>query len=140
MSALRGEGPKAQDAAAREAGGLPRAGELLSDAERAAAAGRYREAIRLLYLALLSRLDRQGLITYDQTKTNWEYLVTTRAIPALYRPVSQLTAIFDRQWYGFEPAVAGDWGLCRELWDQAAARESPGGSDMARRPEAGGAA
>jgi hypothetical protein len=124
-AALRGGGGPATDGSLDGPSAILRPSDLLSRAERSAAAGHYREAIRLLYLALLSRLDQQGLINYDHTKTNWEYLRTTRSIVTLHRPFLQLTAIFDRKWYGFEPAALADYGECRRLWDQAAAGHGP---------------
>ena len=46
-----------------------------------AARGEFREAIRHLYLALLARLHREGLITYEPTQSNWEHLRAFRGGP-----------------------------------------------------------
>lgn len=106
--------------------------DLVAEAEQAAAAGRYREAIRCVYRALLSRLDAEGLISYDQTKTNWEYLNTIRSIEALYKPFAELTMLFDRKWYGLEPANVNDYQRCRRLWSEATVQHAPGSKGASR--------
>jgi hypothetical protein len=49
-------------------------GALLAEAEREAAAGHYREALRLAYLAAVARLDRAGILPEDRSRTHWELL------------------------------------------------------------------
>ncbi|MBJ6763140.1 DUF4129 domain-containing protein [Myxococcaceae bacterium JPH2] len=69
-------------------------------ADELAARGEYREAVRSLYLALLSRLHRDGAIMYDVTLSNWDYLRTFRG-RAEWRPsFRELTYRFDFAWYG----------------------------------------
>src|SRR5690606_5139446 len=48
--------------------------EWLDSAAQLAAQGKYREALRALYLATLVVLDRRQLLTFDPTLTNWQYL------------------------------------------------------------------
>jgi hypothetical protein len=54
--------------------------ELLAEAEREAAAGRYREALRLTYLAMVTRLDRAGVLPEDRSRTHWELLRDLRRL------------------------------------------------------------
>lgn len=64
-----------------------------------AAAGNYRDAIRYLYLTTLILLDERGLLRFDHSLTNREYL--QRLGPS--RLATLLTPIvdtFDRTWYG----------------------------------------
>jgi hypothetical protein len=87
---------------------------LLDEAARLAAAGDARGALRALYLATLSALERAHLIEYEPSKTNWQY---TRSLPRgeLRQLFAAFTAIFDRKWYGHESATHGDYEQCRQL-------------------------
>lgn len=69
-------------------------------ADALAAKGEYREAIRHLYLALLSRLHRDGVIDYDPTLSNWEYLFAFKGASSLKAGFKELTRRFDFAWYG----------------------------------------
>lgn len=81
----------------------------LEEAARMAAAGDFRSALRLAYLAALLKLDEQELIRFDRTGTNWEYLAAIRSHPELYRALQPVTLTFDRKWYGREPAGESDY-------------------------------
>ena len=72
-------------------------------ADALAARGEYREAVRNLYLALLSRLHRDGAILYDETLSNWDYLRAFRGRPEVKAPFRELTRRFDFVWYGNLP-------------------------------------
>jgi hypothetical protein len=65
-----------------------------------AAEGRWREAIRAWYHALLVHSTGAGLLQYRRGKTNWEYVHMLP--PSLrWRPVfEELTRLFEREWYG----------------------------------------
>ena len=64
--------------------------------------GDYRTAIRYLYLSSLLMLDEQGLLRYDRSRTNREYLRSVVSKPALAGPLRSVIDLFDRVWYGFE--------------------------------------
>jgi hypothetical protein len=87
--------------------------EFSLTAARLARSGRYREAMRALYLELLGRLYRSGAISYDRTRTNWEYAAQLRARPELRKPFIDLTEIFDRVWYGQQPSTPEEYSRCR---------------------------
>jgi hypothetical protein len=88
-------------------------------AEEHAAAGRHAEAARALYLAVLSLLHRQGLLRYEPTRTNGEYVRQVRlaaeADPELPGPFERLTGRFEAHCYGGMPCGAGEYGACRAL-------------------------
>lgn len=65
-----------------------------------ARAGDYRAAVRYLYLSTLLHLDERGLLRFDRTLTNREYLHTVRDQPTLRRLLSPVVGTFDRVWYG----------------------------------------
>jgi hypothetical protein len=69
-------------------------------------AGRFREAIRAWYHALLVTLFRAGLLHYRKDRTNWEYAF---ALPPQegWRPdFLEATREFEREWYGRRDAPA----------------------------------
>ncbi len=64
-----------------------------------AAAGNYRDAIRYLYLTTLILLDERGLLRFDHSLTNREYLqrLGQSRLGTLLTPIVDT---FDRTWYG----------------------------------------
>ncbi|MBI5953192.1 MAG: DUF4129 domain-containing protein [Chloroflexi bacterium] len=84
------------------------AGEELLTAEAAFAkaqnlsrGGDYRTAVRFLYLSSLLLLDERGLLRYDRSKTNREYLRSVSSSPELQQPLSEVIEVFDDVWYGY---------------------------------------
>lgn len=90
---------------------------LLDEAARLAALGDARGALRALYLATLFALDRNRLIEYEPSRTNWQYL---RSLPPgdVRQAFAAFTRIFDHKWYGHEPATLDDYRACRQLADR----------------------
>lgn len=95
-------------------------------AERKAQEGDYRLALRLIYLALLVALDTGGVLRFDRSRTNWEYLRALRASGRedVYLAMTPLTREFDRIWYGLARADAADYARARSQYEalQAAAQ------------------
>jgi hypothetical protein len=101
---------------------------LLTLAEQKAAAGDYRLAFRIVYLATLIALDSGGVLRFDRSKTNWEYL---RALQAADRndvaeKMRPLTRTFDRVWYGLSPAGRGEYALALAEHRALVAAQNPG--------------
>jgi hypothetical protein len=96
--------------------------ELWGQAEKLAGAGQYPEAVRVLYVAILSLLHRQHLIRYEPTRTNGEYVQQVRlsehAPTELHDPFHDLTSQFERKWYGERPCDGGDYQACRRLAEE----------------------
>ncbi|NPD28439.1 DUF4129 domain-containing protein [Corallococcus exiguus] len=84
-------------------------------ADALAAKGEYREAVRNLYLALLSRLHRDGAIHYDETLSNWDYLRAFRGRAEVKAPFRELTRRFDFAWYGNVPVSADGYTEFRAI-------------------------
>jgi hypothetical protein len=63
--------------------------------------GDYRTAVRFLYLSSLLLLDERGLLRYDRSKTNREYLRSVSSSPELQQPLSEVIEVFDDVWYGY---------------------------------------
>lgn len=78
------------------------ADEWLTLADSLTKSGRYREAVRCLYLACLLRFDEAGVARFIRSETNWEHLARIQGSP--YRPpdieFQSATQNFDRVWYG----------------------------------------
>lgn len=90
-------------------GDLGAAGEVLSAeaalkrAQELSGAGDYRTAVRYLYLSSLLILDERGLLRYDRSKTNREYLRSVAHAPKLAGGLRAVIDVFDRVWYGYQP-------------------------------------
>ncbi|MCC7433574.1 MAG: hypothetical protein IT363_02745 [Methanoregulaceae archaeon] len=78
--------------------------EWLQKADELEAQGRYREAVRALYLACLIRFDEARIARFVRGETNWEHFRRVEQSPLRpdglnFRPA---TLAFDRIWYGME--------------------------------------
>jgi hypothetical protein len=96
--------------------------ELWRQAETLAGEGRFREAVRGLYLAVLAQLHRQQLIRFEPTRTNGEYVrqvrLSEQAPPELHEPFHQLTNLFEAKWYGERTCESADYHACRALTEE----------------------
>lgn len=99
---------------------------LLALAEQQAKSGDYRRAFRLVFLASLVTLDTDGVLRFDRSQTNWEYLRALRASGRgdVYTALTPLTREFDQVWYGFAPTGSSQyaWALAQYHALQASAR------------------
>lgn len=78
------------------------ADEVLASAQSVAEQGDYRLALRYLYLSSLLSLHERGLINYDRTRTNLEYLQSVSHRPQLAAILGEIVRVFDRSWYGIQ--------------------------------------
>lgn len=74
--------------------------ELVEEARRAVQRGEMREALRLVFRALLLTLDRHRLIKFDESVTNGEYLRDLTQTPAVRAAVEPVALRFEERWYG----------------------------------------
>ncbi|HJP82154.1 MAG TPA: DUF4129 domain-containing protein, partial [Fimbriimonadaceae bacterium] len=76
--------------------------EWLANADEHFRAGRYREAVRAMYLSCLLKFDEAGVARFIRGETNWEHL--SRISSSIKKPDSvdfrPPTQAFDRIWYG----------------------------------------
>lgn len=91
------------------------AGGHLAAAEAAAAAGRFLDALRHTYTAMLLLLDAANIVPYDRARTNREVLRALRSpthgpVREVLRPV---TDTLDATLYGGRPASAEAYRWCR---------------------------
>ena len=79
------------------------AATALKQAQLLSGEGDYRTAVRYLYLSSLLQLEERGLLHYDRSLTNREYLHTVAHLPQLAAILRDIVRVFDRVWYGFQP-------------------------------------
>ena len=81
----------------------------LNRAQAYSTGGDYRTAVRYLYLSALLLLEEQGLLRYDRSLTNREYLRSVAHKPELAIILRNVIEVFDRVWYGFQPLAATEY-------------------------------
>jgi len=87
--------------------------DVAARAREAAARGDYREATRLLFLALLLSFEQQELLRVAAWKTNWEYAAELEGRGGRWVPLFRESALrFDTVWYGERPITAEEY----EAW------------------------
>ncbi len=75
----------------------------------------YRMAIRLHYLRALKILSEKEIIHYQPDKTNFDYLLQTRATP-YYSDFSGLTRQYEYSWYGLFPISLAQYQQVDQLF------------------------
>jgi hypothetical protein len=83
-------------------------------AERLAAAGRIREAIRAWYHAVLVTLCTGGILQFRKGRTNWEYVAAVHPQRAWRADFIQLTRRFEQEWYGVHESSRDALDECRD--------------------------
>ncbi len=105
------------------------AAEWQREADALARKEEYLEAVRALYLAVLSLLHLRQLLRFEPTRTNGEYVQQVRlapqAPPALHAVFEEFTCLFERKWYGDRSCEAVEYRAARKLAEevQAVVRE-----------------
>ncbi len=78
------------------------AATALRQAQALSGEGDYRTAVRYLYLSSLLLLEERGLLRYDRSLTNREYLRSVAHLPQLAAIFRDVIQVFDRVWYGYQ--------------------------------------
>ncbi|MCE5321874.1 DUF4129 domain-containing protein [bacterium] len=84
---------------------------LISEAQKLADSSDWRGAFRCVYLASISHLDEIGVLRYEKSRTNWEYLgeLDKNGKPDIRDQLRPLTSDFDRKFYGRESCDKTDY-------------------------------
>jgi hypothetical protein len=94
--------------------------EYLKLADDLIAQGKFREASRMLYLAILLRSDSLRICRFDSAQTNWEH--NARFESSRRRPsdiqIRSATQAFDLAWYGFRAKSLADIEILRTTYLQ----------------------
>ncbi len=74
-------------------------------AEDFASIGDWRSALRYKYLFCLLTLDEAGILRFEKSRTNHEYLagLNSAGSQPMFVLFSRLVEIFENSWYGFQP-------------------------------------
>jgi hypothetical protein len=83
-------------------------------AEQLAAGGRYREAIRAWYHAVLVTCYASGVLHFRKGRTNWEYIASLPPVLSWRAELIGLTRRFEVEWYGHEQSTADALEECSE--------------------------
>ena len=92
----------------------------LAEAEQWLKEGDYRRAYRALFVASLLQLDRAGMLVFQRSRTNGEYLRTLRRAgrKELYAIFDPLVLEFELRWYGEKPTDADDAAAVRRDYER----------------------
>ena len=94
----------------------------LAHAETAEAASDFRSALRYLYLSAILHLQERGVLPYDKSLTNREYLHEAQNDVDLYAALGPAITVFDEVWYGYKPCGAETVANYRSLLQKVYAR------------------
>lgn len=94
----------------------------LASAETAEAASDFRGALRFLYLSAILHLQERGVLPYDKSLTNREYLHQAQADTDLQATLGPAVTVFDEVWYGHKPCDAETLADYRDLLQKVYAR------------------
>lgn len=90
-----------------QVGRAPR--EWLAEAEAHERSEQWRDAVRCRYRALLAELAGAGIVEEVAGRTSGEYRAAVAAeLPAAAAAFDDATRVFDRAWYGHDPAAPHD--------------------------------
>ncbi len=77
-------------------------------AQELASAGRYREAIRAWFHAVLVTLYGAGILHYRKGRTNWEYVYSLSPQMPWRQRLIDVTQRFEKEWYGQVDSTLAD--------------------------------
>ena len=89
--------------------------DALARAETAEAASDFRDALRFLYLSAILHLQERGVLPYDKSLTNREYLHQAQENTDLQATLGPAVTVFDEVWYGHKPCDAETLAEYRNL-------------------------
>ncbi|MCG9126547.1 DUF4129 domain-containing protein [Candidatus Poribacteria bacterium] len=74
----------------------------LARADTAVEANDFREALRFLYISAVLHLQERGILPYDKSITNREYLRLAHTDTDLQETLAPVITVFDEVWYGYK--------------------------------------
>ncbi len=87
----------------------------LAHADTAEASDDFRGALRYLYLSAVLHLQERGILPYDKSMTNREYLYQSQVDINLQETLGPAVTVFDEVWYGHKPCDAETVANYRDL-------------------------
>ena len=93
--------------------------EYREEAERLAADGAFKEAVRARFRAIIRELELRAVLDERPGRTAGEIAREGgAAVPAIAGDLRSVAATFDRLWYGDKPAGAADYTMVKEADDR----------------------
>ncbi|MCS7027554.1 MAG: DUF4129 domain-containing protein [Bacteroidia bacterium] len=83
--------------------------ELIQKAKEHQDKGDLRTAIRYYYIAFIVELEERNILPYQPHFTNWEYQRKLNSMGYTQKEIQELTAIFDKVWYGMYPVQSEEY-------------------------------
>lgn len=90
----------------------------LARAETAVESNDFRSALRYLYLSAILHLQERGILPYDKSLTNREYLHQSPTDIDLQATLGPAVSVFDEVWYGHKPCDADTVANYRNLLEK----------------------
>ncbi len=87
----------------------------LAHADTAEASNDFRGALRYLYLSAILHLQERGILPYDKSLTNREYLHQAQVDTDIQKTLGPAINVFDEVWYGYKPCNAETVANYRDL-------------------------
>ncbi len=87
----------------------------LAHADTAENANDFRDALRYLYLSAILNLQERGILPYDKSMTNREYLHQAHLDINLQQTFGTVVTVFDDVWYGHKTCDADTIANYRDL-------------------------
>lgn len=92
----------------------------LARAETAVEANDFRGALRFLYISAILHLQERGILPYDKSITNREYLSLSHSELDLQETLAPVITVFDEVWYGYkhcdEQTVENFRGILKKVY------------------------
>lgn len=95
--------------------------KYISEIDRAAMAGNYRLAIRLMFLRLLKSMTERNIIDYKHDRTNYDYLVQLNTSP-YYSDFFRVTRHYEYTWYGKFNVSPGSYDIIKNEFETLEAK------------------
>jgi len=89
------------------------------EARRARDDGEYGRALQFLFLDLIERLDRRGVVRFDPARTNQEYCRAVRRKPGLSAGLREMAGTLDRYLFGGNAPDADEYRRCLARFDES---------------------
>ncbi len=93
------------------------AAQYLRHAQNRANQGDYREACRLIYLALLQKLDQRDRIPQDESRTDGEYLIILRQF-SRFQPYQTVVQIHERLCFSDATISEQEFQACQRAYQE----------------------
>ncbi len=90
--------------------------ETIAKADNYALDGRYRDALRLLYISFLHAVEAAGMLSFPGSKTNREYLAELSRKLELPEEIVELTNFYELVWYGLRNCTKQQYDECKMLY------------------------